>query len=61
VSKLILASILIATIAAPVLGAGDADPRRGLKRTLLFLLLFNVVWLAMLTLVYARFYEPELW
>ncbi len=59
--KLILVSILVATVAVPVLGAADPRPRRGLGSTLLFLVLFNVAWLALLVLVYADHYKPELW
>jgi len=59
--KLILVSILVATVAVPVLGATDPRPRRGLGQTLLFLLLFNVAWLAVLALVYASNFKPELW
>ncbi len=59
--KLILGSILIATVAAPVAGARAPTPRRGLGRALLALLLFDVVWVALLTLVYATHYKPELW
>jgi len=59
--KFILVSILIATVAAPVIGASHRSPRRGLGQTLLFLFLFNVAWLAVLVLVYASSYKPELW
>jgi hypothetical protein len=61
VGKLILISILISTVGAPLLGAADSSPRRGLGRTLLFLFVFNVAWLAMLSLVYTSSYKPELW
>jgi len=59
--KLILVSILVATVAVPVLGAADPRPRRGLGSTLLFLVLFNVAWLAVLMLFYADNFKPELW
>jgi hypothetical protein len=59
--KLILISILLSTVAVPVLGSTDARPRRGLGRTLAFLALFNAIWLALLTLVFAPSYKPELW
>lgn len=59
--KLLLVSILIATVAAPMIGAADPRPRRGLGRTLMFLFAFYSVWLALLVLVYATAYKPELW
>lgn len=59
--KLILTSILFATVAIPLLGASDFNPRRGLGRTLLLLFCFNLAWLALLVLVYAPFHKPELW
>lgn len=59
--KLILISVLVVTVAAPVLGSADPSPRRGLGRTLAILLAFNVIWLLLLTLIYATSYKPELW
>jgi hypothetical protein len=59
--KLILISVLVATVAAPVLGSADPSPRRGLGRTLAFLMVFNVIWLLLLTLIYATFHKPEIW
>ena len=57
--KVILVSIIVATVVVPALGARDANPRRGLKRTLVFLFAFNVVYLALVVLVYTRLYVPH--
>jgi hypothetical protein len=57
--KLIMASVIAATVVVPLVAAGDRDVRRGLKRTVLVLFAFNVVYLALLALVYARFFPPE--
>ena len=61
VEKLILISILAATIVVPSVFARDCNSRRGLKRMILGLVVFNVVYLMLLTFVYARFYVPETW
>lgn len=57
--KVILVSIIVATIVVPTLGARDANPRRGIKRTLVFLFAFNVLYLALVTMAYTRFYVPH--
>lgn len=57
--KIILISIIVATVVVPTLGARDVNPRRGLKRTLVFLFAFNVLYLALVVLVYTRFYVPH--
>jgi len=57
--KAILVSILVATIAAPALAARDPNATRGLKRMLLFLFCFNLLWLALLQVVYLRYSVPE--
>lgn len=43
--KLILVSILIATIAFPMMAARDRSPIRGLRRAVLAMAAFNVVYL----------------
>jgi hypothetical protein len=52
VSKLILMSVLFATIAIPVWGARDQKPRAGLKRSVIRMLVFNLVYLLLLLYVY---------
>ena len=56
--KAILISILVASVALPALGARDRNGARGLKRTLLLLLVFNVFYVALLLLVYAPSHVP---
>jgi hypothetical protein len=43
--KLLLISILIANLTLPMLAARDPSPRRGLRRTVVSLVLFNVFYL----------------
>jgi hypothetical protein len=43
-SKLILLSVLVAFVALPSLAARDPHPRRGLKRTLLWMVAFNLAY-----------------
>ena len=53
-AQLLLTSILVATVVVPVLAAGDGDPRRGLRKALLYTAAFNVVYLGLVTLVFPR-------
>ncbi len=50
----ILISIIFATVAAPTIAARDPSPRRGLKRTIWFLVVFDVVWLLLVVLVFTN-------
>jgi hypothetical protein len=43
--KLLLISILLANMSLPMLAARDPSPRRGLRRTIVSLVLFNVFYL----------------
>ncbi|MCE9668353.1 hypothetical protein LY474_11070 [Myxococcus stipitatus] len=43
-AKLILMSVLILTIALPAKAARDADPVRGLKKAILWVILFNAAY-----------------
>jgi hypothetical protein len=54
VKKLILISILLATIAIPTRAANDPNPRLALKKALLYSLVFNVVYWLLLLFVYPR-------
>lgn len=58
-AKAILVSILLVSVALPVACARDGDPRRGLRRLLASLAAFCVLYLALVTLVYARLNVPE--
>ena len=59
--QLAMMSILIVTVAAPAVFARDHDPRRGLRRTLLFLFAFYALFVAYVTLVHTRYYSPQWW
>jgi hypothetical protein len=54
VKKIILISILLATIALPTRAANDPSPRLGLKKALLHSVLFNIFYWLLLILVYLR-------
>jgi hypothetical protein len=55
VSKLILISVLLATIALPSVAARDTNPRRGLRRTIKYMALFYAFYLFGLLFLYGRF------
>jgi hypothetical protein len=59
--KVVLMSVLFATVAIPALAARDPVPRRGLKRAVVLLVAFDVLYVAVLLLVYVPFLVPELW
>jgi hypothetical protein len=54
----LLASIIVALVAAPALAARDPNPRRGARRAVLFLLGFTLLYVAHVTLVHAPFFPP---
>jgi hypothetical protein len=53
-SKLILMSILIAIMAIPTIASRDPDPRRGLKRTITRILVFEVFYALALIFLWGR-------
>lgn len=55
VSKLILISVLLATIGLPTIAARDENPRRGLRRTLTYMAAFYAFYLFGLMFLYGRF------
>ena len=55
----LLLSVLVATVAIPVMVARDANPMRGLRRMLLLLLAFNALYVAYLTLVHPVAFVPK--
>jgi hypothetical protein len=61
VDQLALLSIIVATVAAPAIAARDPSARRGLKRMLIGLLVFNALYVCYLTLVHATFFAPQRW
>jgi hypothetical protein len=56
--KVILLSVIFMTMVVPTLAARDPIPVRGVRRMLLVLVIFNVVYLATLILVYVPYYPP---
>jgi len=52
-------SVVFALIAIPAITARDRNPRRGLKRMLLYLLLFNLAYLTYLTLAHPVLFVPK--
>ncbi len=52
--KLLLTSVLIATIAIPLRAARDRSERRGLRRTVRNMILFTVFYLLALMHIYPR-------
>ncbi|MEP7347224.1 MAG: hypothetical protein ABI877_18275 [Gemmatimonadaceae bacterium] len=53
-AKLLLMSILIATVALPLLAAHDPVPRRALRRVVVWLAAFNVCYLLAILYVLPR-------
>jgi hypothetical protein len=54
-AKLLLVSVVIAMIVLPILAARDASPTRAVRKTLLLIFVFN-----MLYLIAVRFLYPHL-
>jgi hypothetical protein len=52
--KLILISLLVANVVIPVWGAREPNARRGLRKTVRGLLLFDLAYLIALCLLYPR-------
>ena len=53
-SKLLLLSVLIASIALPTIAAREKNPKRGLRKAIIYMLLFNVFYLFGLIFLYGR-------
>jgi xanthine/uracil permease len=54
----LLFAIIVAIVAVPALAARDPNPRRGVRRALLFLLAFTLVYVGYVTLVHATWVLP---
>jgi len=52
--KLLLVSLLIATIAVPMRAARMRGPRRGLRRAVFWTLAFNLLYLFAIRVIYPR-------
>jgi hypothetical protein len=53
-SKLLLLSVLIASIALPTIAAREKNAKRGLRKAIIYMLLFNVFYLFGLIFLYGR-------
>lgn len=51
---LLLTSVLIATAVIPLRMARAPDPRRGLRRTVIYMVLFNVIYMLACVYLYRR-------
>jgi hypothetical protein len=54
-AKLLLVSVVIAMIALPIVAARDASPARAVRKTLLLIFVFNLLYL-----IAVRFLYPHL-
>ena len=54
-SKIILLSILFMSIALPARAAREKNPRKGLRKTIVYMTLFNLFYLFSLIFLYGRF------
>ena len=52
--KLLLLSVIIASVVIPVLAARDPNPRRSLRKAVFFMIVFNVLYLLAIRFVYPR-------
>ena len=53
-AKFVLLSVIIGSIAVPVFAAREANAMRGLKKTVLLLLAFNLFYLFAVRFIYPR-------
>jgi hypothetical protein len=51
-AKLLLVSVIIAMIAVPILAARDESAVRGLRKTLLLIFVFNILYLLAVRFLY---------
>jgi formate-dependent nitrite reductase membrane component NrfD len=54
-AKLLLQSVIIMTVAIPIFAARDPNPKRGMKRAVLLVFVFNLFYLFAV-----RFFYPHL-
>ena len=53
-SKLVLLSIVIATIALPARAARESSPRKGLRKVIIWMLVFEVFYVLALIFLFGR-------
>lgn len=56
-AKFLEITILIALIAIPARAARDPNPKKGLKRAIVYTIYFNLLYLFILMFVHGRFVE----
>lgn len=54
-------SIILVTVAVPLIAARDPHVGRGIRRMIVLLLAFNALYLGYLTLVHAAVFVPARW
>ena len=57
--KHLIVSVIVAVIAIPAIVSRDPNPRRGVRRMVVLLLAFDLLYVAYLTLVHATYYLPQ--
>ena len=55
IAKLLLFSVVAMLVAIPVLAARDRSAKRGLKRALFLVLVFNLLYVLIVRFIYPRF------
>lgn len=53
-AKLVLLSLLAATALIPMLTARDAKPKRAFRRTIVWMCVFNAVWMVLVLYILPR-------
>jgi hypothetical protein len=53
-AQVVLLSILIATVAIPARAAREKNPKKGLRKAILYVALYNAFYLFLLIFVYVR-------
>jgi hypothetical protein len=56
--KHLLVSVIVALLVIPAIASRDPHPRRGARRMVLWLLVFNLLYVAYVTLVHANYFVP---
>lgn len=52
--KFLLVSIVFANVAIPIWAGREKNPRRGLKKAVAWMLVFDVIYMAALLVIYPR-------
>lgn len=57
--KAVLMSVMVAIVAVPLLASRDVRPRRAARAMLLVLLVFNAVYVLVMSQIFVRVWVPE--